>query len=82
MKCDRAGGLLGGLIDNVLGPLARLRVSRHVAGCNNCAARLEELRAMQAVIRTKLPYHRAPPGLAARTGALSGGMDFRILRRS
>ena len=24
---------------------------------------------MQAVIRTKLPYHRAPPGLAARIGA-------------
>jgi len=69
MRCDRAGGLLGGLIDNVLGPLARLRVSRHVAGCNDCAARLEELRAMQAVIRTKLPYHRAPPGLAARIGA-------------
>ena len=32
-------------------------------------ARLEELRAMQAAIRTKLPYHRAPPGLAARIGA-------------
>ena len=24
---------------------------------------------MQAAIRTKLPYHRAPPGLAARIGA-------------
>ena len=24
---------------------------------------------MQAAVRTKLPYHRAPPGLAARIGA-------------
>jgi anti-sigma factor RsiW len=31
---------------------------------------LEELQAMQAAIRTSLPYHRAPPGLAARIGAM------------
>jgi anti-sigma factor RsiW len=44
-------------------------VSRHVAGCDACATKVEELRAMQAAVRTKLPYHRAPPGLAARIGA-------------
>jgi anti-sigma factor RsiW len=69
MECDRATTLLSGLIDSALGPIARLRVHRHVAGCGACAARLEELRAMQAALRTKLPYHRAPPGLAARIGA-------------
>jgi anti-sigma factor RsiW len=69
MECDRATGLLSPLLDAALGPLARLRVGRHVAGCGACAARLEELRAMQAAIRTNLPYHRAPPGLAARIGA-------------
>ena len=69
MECDRATGLLSGLIDSALGPIARFRVHRHVAGCDACAAKLEELRAMQAAIRTKLPYHRAPPGLAARIGA-------------
>jgi anti-sigma factor RsiW len=69
MECERAAGLLSGLIDSALGPLARLRVQRHVAGCSACAARLEELRAMQAAIRTKLPFHRAPPGLAARIGS-------------
>jgi anti-sigma factor RsiW len=52
-----------------LGPIARFRVQRHVAGCNACAAKLEELGAMQSAIRTKLPYHRAPPGLAASIGA-------------
>jgi len=69
MECKRATPLLSGLIDSALGPIARLRVHHHVAGCEACAARLEELRAMQAALRTKLPYHRAPPGLAARIGA-------------
>jgi anti-sigma factor RsiW len=69
MECERATVLLSGLIDSALGPIARLRVHRHVAGCDACAAKLEELRTMQAAFRTKLPYHRAPPGLAARIGA-------------
>lgn len=69
MECERATTMLSALIDSALGPIARLRVHRHVAGCRDCAARLEELRAMQAALRTKLTYHRAPPGLAARIGA-------------
>jgi anti-sigma factor RsiW len=69
MECERAAGLLSGLLDNELGLIARFRVSRHVTRCAKCAGRLEELRAMQSALRTKLPYHRAPPGLAARIGA-------------
>jgi len=69
MECERVSVLLSGLIDRALGPIARFRVQRHVAGCEACAAKLEELRAMQSAMRTKLPYHRAPPGLAARIGA-------------
>jgi anti-sigma factor RsiW len=69
MECERAIILLSGMIDSALGPIARFRVHRHVAGCNACAAKLEELGAMQSAIRTKLPYHHAPPGLAARIGA-------------
>lgn len=69
MECERATAQLSGLLDRALGPLARFRVNRHVAGCHDCTARLEELRAMQTAIRTKLTYHRAPPGLAARIGA-------------
>ena len=69
MECERATVLLSGMIDIALGPIGRFRVRRHVAGCNTCTAKLEELRAMQSAIRTKLPYHRAPPGLAARIGA-------------
>jgi anti-sigma factor RsiW len=69
MECERTTVLLSGMIDSALGPIARFRVHRHVAGCNACAPKLEELRAMQSAIRTKLPYHRDPPGLAARIGA-------------
>jgi anti-sigma factor RsiW len=81
MECERATSLLSRLIDSALGPIARFRVHRHVAGCNACATKLEELRAMQAAVRTKLPYHRAPPALAARIGAaLSREEPPRILR--
>jgi anti-sigma factor RsiW len=69
MECDRATGLLSPLVDSALGPIARWRVGRHITGCSACADKLEELRAMRAAIRTKLTYHRAPPGLAARIGA-------------
>jgi len=69
MACDRPTLSLSRLLDGALGPFARLRLKQHIAGCEDCAARLEELRAMQAVMRTKLPYHRAPPGLATRIGA-------------
>jgi anti-sigma factor RsiW len=69
MECEHTTVLLSGMIDSALGPIARFRVQRHVAGCNACAAKLEELGAMQSAIRTKLPYHRAPPGLAASIGA-------------
>jgi len=69
MDCNRAAGLLSRLVDAAMGAFARLRVSHHVAGCGACAAKLEELRAMQSAIRTNLPYHRAPPRLAARIGA-------------
>jgi anti-sigma factor RsiW len=69
MRCDHAVPLLSGLIDNTLGPLARLGVRRHLRDCDACTARLDELRAMQAALRTKLPVHRAPPGLAARVGS-------------
>jgi len=69
MECERVSRLLSPLLDHALAPLARWRVRRHLAGCEACAAQAEELRAMQSALRTKLAYHRAPPGLAARIGA-------------
>jgi anti-sigma factor RsiW len=69
MQCDRARPLLPQLIDGALGLLRRLFVTRHLAHCAACSAQLEELQSMQATIRSNIPYHRAPPGLAARIGA-------------
>jgi anti-sigma factor RsiW len=69
MECERARTLLSALLDNALGFWPRFRLTRHLARCADCAGTLEELRSMQSVMRTKLTYHRAPPGLAARIGA-------------
>jgi len=69
MACDRIRPLLPQLADRALGPLRRLTVTRHVAHCASCAAQLEELEAMRTALRTRLTFHRAPPGLAARIGA-------------
>jgi anti-sigma factor RsiW len=70
MQCDRARRLLPQLIDEALGPLRRWFITRHVAHCAGCSAQLEDLQSMQAALRSNLPYHRAPPGLAARIGAM------------
>ncbi len=70
MQCDRARRLLPQSIDGALGPLRRWFVTRHLAHCAACSAQLEDLQSMQAAIRSNLPYHRAPPGLAARIGAM------------
>jgi anti-sigma factor RsiW len=70
MQCDRARQVLPQLIDGALGPMRRWFVTRHLAHCAACSAQLEDLQSMQAAIRSNLPYHRAPPGLAARIGAL------------
>ncbi len=82
MQCDRAGRLLPQLIDGALGPLRRLLVTHHAAHCAACSAQLEELQSMQAAIRSNLPYHRAPPGLAARIGAMLPREDVPAPSRS
>ena len=82
MQCDRARPLLAQLIDGALGPLRRLFVTRHLAHCAACSAQLEELQSMQAAIRSNLPYHRAPPGLAARIGAMLPREDVPAPSRS
>jgi len=69
VKCERSRNLLPLLVDRAIGPLRRAFLTRHLAHCADCAGELEELQAMQAAIRGKLPYHRAPPALAARIGS-------------
>jgi len=66
---DRFRQLVQRLADNELGPLRRILATRHIARCASCSAELDSLLAMRAAIRTSLPSHRAPPGLAARIGS-------------
>ena len=82
MQCDRARHVLPQLIDGALGPMRRWFLTRHLAHCAACSALLEEQRSMQAGIRGNLPYHRAPPGLAARIGAMLPREDVPALSRS
>jgi anti-sigma factor RsiW len=69
MACDRYRRLLPALSDRELGPLQRFLVARHASRCAGCATELEELEAVRTALRTRLTYHRAPPGLAARIGS-------------
>ena len=69
MACDRSRTLPALLADGALRQPRRFFAERHVAGCRDCAAALEDLHAARTMLRTKLPLHRAPPGLAARIGA-------------
>lgn len=70
MECDRAAPLLQRWHDGELNPLRRFVLARHLAHCPACSAQLDELQSMRAMIRDALPYHRAPPDLAVRIGAL------------
>jgi len=69
MAHDRFRPLVPLLADGELGPIRRFFVRRHLARCPHCSAELEAVQSMQTMIRTRLPLHRAPPGLAARIGA-------------
>ncbi len=69
MQCDRAAPLLHRLADGELGRLSAWRVRRHLARCQSCAWRFEEIGALRTAIRTTLPHHRASPAFAARIGA-------------
>ena len=70
MQCNRAAAWLNRLADGELGWLSSWRVRRHLARCQSCAWRFEEIGALRTAIRTTLPYHRASPGFAARIGAM------------
>ncbi len=69
MACERSGTVPMSLADGALRQPRRFFAERHVAGCRDCASVLDDLHAERTMLRTKLPFHRAPPGLAARIGA-------------
>ncbi len=69
MACDRSATLPALLADGAFRQPRRFLAERHVGRCPDCAMALDERHAAKTMLRTKLPFHRAPPGLAARIGA-------------
>ncbi len=70
MDCDRAAAWLPLLVDRALPFRRRFRLWRHITGCPACAGKLDEFQHIQTAMRTQLPFHRAPPGLATRIVSL------------
>ena len=65
MSCERALPLLYDLIDGDIGRDEAIWLAGHVAACSACAARLNQMRAAEAIYAREIPVE-APPGLAAR----------------
>ena len=61
MKCSPE--LLEGYLDQELEPGLQAEVEEHLAGCAECSAAYDRLRAMQSRIRSQAPRYEAPPGL-------------------
>ncbi len=68
MDCERAAPFLPLAADGLPG-LRRWRLRAHLRTCEDCSAKVEEMRVMRTALREKLAYHEAPPDLAARIGA-------------
>ncbi|CAD6536776.1 hypothetical protein LMG27952_03190 [Paraburkholderia hiiakae] len=70
MNCNEARPLVDASVDRELPAADEWRVREHLAGCEACRRVADDAQAISQMIRSA-PYHRAPPGLAARiVGAL------------
>jgi anti-sigma factor RsiW len=61
--------LLHGYADGELDLVHTLQVEQHLQGCPDCARACDALRALRRTLRSSLPRHAPPPGLAGRVGA-------------
>lgn len=81
MNHDRAKHLRSAYADRQIGWIGRWVVGRHVASCPSCLAELDAAHALRTALRTNLPNHRAPPGLATRIGSALPREGAPALRR-
>jgi anti-sigma factor RsiW len=84
VNCDEVAALLAAEVDGELDRLRAHALHRHLACCAGCTARRETLLALRTLLRAELPYHDAPPALAARlradaTGALARGSSASMI---
>lgn len=66
MKCGRIISYLNTYADGELTEKQRLVVKNHLATCETCRRRLEEIRSLEIILRDSLPVPPEPDGLAAR----------------
>ena len=84
--CADQEHLLGGLVDNELDAANIAMVEAHVARCEGCREKLEQLLALRSLLRTDGVRHFAPVELSQRIAALpelaapKAANDNRLLR--
>ncbi len=69
MKCDKAVCYLNAYADGELTGRLQCLVKDHLAACEKCRVRLEEIRSLEGVLKNSLQVPPVPKGLAARTMA-------------
>ncbi|GAC1310244.1 MAG: hypothetical protein NVSMB21_17850 [Vulcanimicrobiaceae bacterium] len=60
MRCSSCEPQLSAYVDGELGPVARARVARHLATCDGCATTVDELRSIDALMRSPRSVGLAP----------------------
>ncbi len=67
MHCnDNARELLHAFVDGQLDSATHHQVEKHLAQCEECARERDALLALHELLQQKMPYHKAPVGLAER----------------
>jgi anti-sigma factor (TIGR02949 family) len=66
LGCGEARPLLAAYVDGEVGALEAAALEQHAANCASCSAALQRERATRELIRSRAPYHRAPPALFER----------------
>jgi len=69
MDCDASRRLIEPYVDGELDLVPHLEVEAHLQACAACARAAQELRASRELLRSALPRHAAPAGLAQRIRA-------------
>jgi anti-sigma factor RsiW len=72
MDCDVVRPLIAADVDGELDLVRRLEIEAHVRDCRACARVEAGARSWKGALRSALPRHTAPPGLAARIARAVG----------
>jgi anti-sigma factor RsiW len=71
MNCDEAVRFLDAYLDGELGLSQQLELEKHLNGCPECQAALEERRGFRAFFNAAAPSYKAPPELRQKILAMT-----------